>query len=422
VAILRVDYGGRGGFERHLDTVAAELTDRGWIVESIAIDGTSPASRLFGLDIKPVQYEFHDDYFKYLSLVAQVSELDLSRFDVVLTSQPPTYLAPHPNKVALFYHQARQFYDLAEPYVLSGFADPHMHHEAIESVHRVDVAAVGDVRRWLAGSATTAERLGHYWGIPANRIELYRAGPDCQIPDQPPHYQPGGPILHVGRFEWPKRAELLVEAVHRIGADRTALFVGTGSRLEFVRSLDATLGQGRNAGGAELLDGSGSRSGSTLDLTDQPTASWLNRGIFTAGWAPDLGPPSGRIRFAGAVGDAERDQAYAAASVVVAPALNEDYGLTAIEAMAHARPVVVCSDGGGLTELVQHEQTGLIADPEPEAVAEAIDRLLADQPLAERLGQAGHRLVRDRDHGAATAQIEAALLEASADRSQLQLL
>lgn len=414
LAVVRADFGGRGGFERHLDSITGELSGRGWNVESIVLDGVHPRDRLFGLGIKPVQHEFHDDYFKYLSLVSQVAELDLSSFDVVLTTQPPTYLVRHSCKVALFYHQARQFYDLAEDYVESGFAAADIHHRAVESVHQLDLTGIENVRYWLAGSKTTADRLRHFWSIPPKRIGLYQAPPDCTIPPEPTPYGPAGPVVHIGRFEWPKRAELLVEAMHRIQSDRQACLVGTGSRMDFVRSLDATLAAQATA-----------EVGEQLDLTDRALSdekTWMNRGIFTAGWTPDPRPPSGRLRFVGAVDDADRDALYRAASLVVAPALNEDYGLTAIEAMAFARPVIVCSDGGGLTELVEHEVTGLVVPPEPGALAEAIDRLLNDPDRARALGLAGHRRVSELSQGSAASQIEAALLGALADRGELQLL
>ncbi|MGH1491070.1 MAG: glycosyltransferase family 4 protein [Acidimicrobiales bacterium] len=416
LGIIRPDFGGRGGFERHLESVTGELVERGWDVESIVLDGCQARTRLFGFDIKPVQHEFHDDYFKYLSLVAQVAELELSRFDVVLTTQPPTYLARHPRKVALFYHQARQFYDLAEPYLTSGFAAAEVHHQAIESVHRIDRAGIADVQHWLAGSATTADRLEYFWSIPRERISHYQAPPECTIPPEPTPHSPAGPILHVGRFEWPKRAELLVEALHRIPAgphaNSEACFVGSGSRMEFVRSLDARLGaeaEQRRAG---------------LDLTDPSPAEqiWMNRGIFTAGWEPDTRDPSGRLRFLGTVDDDKRDALYRDASMVVAPALNEDYGLTAVEAMAFARPVIVCSDGGGLTELVEHEVTGLVVPPDADELAKAIDRLLGDPAFAASLGLAGYRRVAGMSRASATSQIENALLAALADRGQLQLL
>jgi glycosyltransferase involved in cell wall biosynthesis len=57
----------------------------------------------------------------------------------------------------------------------------------------------------------------------------------------------------------------------------------------------------------------------------------------------------------------------------------------------------VGSDVGGIPEAVAHEATGLIVPPgDPEALAEAIKRLLADGSLASTLGDNGRRLVIER--------------------------
>lgn len=395
VAVIRPDHGVMGGFERHLLTVMNGLVERGWRVRHIGLDAIATKPTVLGL---PVHYEFHDDYFSYLSLVDQTANLNLDRYDVVLTTQPPTYLVNHRRKVAMFYHQARQFYDLSDPYQASGFADKDLHHAAVESVRAIDRIGVGDVRHWLAGSATSAARLEHYWSIPEDRISLYQAPPACPVPDAPPPYDPGGPVLHVGRMEWPKRPELLVNAVHLLRREHPCVFVGDGSREELVKSLDAELGSARHQRRA---------------LPDHQT--WLNQGIFASGWKPHGGPPSGRITFAGSVDNQSRDAYYRAASAVIAPAYNEDYGLTALEAMAFARPVVVCRDGGGLTELVQHGVTGLVVDPDPRSLAAAVDQLLADPAGAAALGRAGYEVVRAITEERAISQVEQALEKALAE-------
>jgi glycosyltransferase involved in cell wall biosynthesis len=111
---------------------------------------------------------------------------------------------------------------------------------------------------------------------------------------------------------------------------------------------------------------------------------WCNTGRLSG--PPEASPATSNVDFAGRVGDAELAARYAAAPCVVAPAYQEDYGLTAIEAMAQAKPVVVCRDGGGLTELVHHERTGLVVEPTPHAIAAAVERLCEDRDLAAQLG------------------------------------
>lgn len=64
-----------------------------------------------------------------------------------------------------------------------------------------------------------------------------------------------------------------------------------------------------------------------------------------------------------------------------------------MEAMAMEIPVVA-SRVSGIPELVRHDETGLLVDPDdPEALAEALARLLEDQGLSQRLAKAGRDLV-----------------------------
>ncbi|MGI8939390.1 MAG: glycosyltransferase family 4 protein, partial [Iamia sp.] len=93
------------------------------------------------------------------------------------------------------------------------------------------------------------------------------------------------------------------------------------------------------------------------------------------------------ITLAGRVDDASLTRLYATAPCVVAPALDEDYGLTAIEAMAHGAPVVVCDDGGGLADLVDDEVDGLVVEPTGAALARAIERIATDRDLAAALSE-----------------------------------
>lgn len=66
-----------------------------------------------------------------------------------------------------------------------------------------------------------------------------------------------------------------------------------------------------------------------------------------------------------------------------------------VEAMCHGKPCVV-SNVGGLPYLVEHEVNGLVVPPkDPIALRSALTKLIEDQALRERFGQASHRRFRD---------------------------
>jgi len=99
---------------------------------------------------------------------------------------------------------------------------------------------------------------------------------------------------------------------------------------------------------------------------------------------------SGRVLLAGRRPNARRFAAIF--DVCVVPSLRqESFGLLALDAMLAARPVVV-SRVGGLPEVVEDGVTGIHVPPgEPAALAAALERLIADPALAQRLGAAGRR-------------------------------
>jgi glycosyltransferase involved in cell wall biosynthesis len=125
-----------------------------------------------------------------------------------------------------------------------------------------------------------------------------------------------------------------------------------------------------------------------------------------------------RARVPGAVGFVPPEALgpyYERAAVVAAPSLREGYGVVAREAMAWGRPVVA-SAVGGLVDAVEDGVNGLLVPPgDVAALREAIERLLGDAELRERLGAAAReRAIQDFSLGAAAALQTAAYAEALA--------
>lgn len=78
-----------------------------------------------------------------------------------------------------------------------------------------------------------------------------------------------------------------------------------------------------------------------------------------------------------------------AADIAVVPSHVEPLGNATLEAMSHSLPVIG-SNVGGIPEMIVHNQTGLLVEPQHVGdLARAIARLIDDAPLRSSLGLAG---------------------------------
>ncbi|MCL2358740.1 glycosyltransferase family 4 protein [Candidatus Bathycorpusculum sp.] len=84
------------------------------------------------------------------------------------------------------------------------------------------------------------------------------------------------------------------------------------------------------------------------------------------------------------------------ADVSVVPSLFEPFGIVALEAMAAGSPVVA-SDTGGLTEIVEHDSTGVKVYPNnPDSLAWGITKVLLDKTYAQSLRNNAYRQVQEK--------------------------
>jgi glycosyltransferase involved in cell wall biosynthesis len=106
--------------------------------------------------------------------------------------------------------------------------------------------------------------------------------------------------------------------------------------------------------------------------------------------AKELGVAS-RVHFAGPRFEQDKWSAYRDADVFVLPSQNENFGNTAAEAAAAGTPVVV-TEHCGVAPLLA-DRAGLVVSHDAQAIAQAIDRLLADAELHARLAAGCHDAV-----------------------------
>jgi len=320
------------------------------------------------------------DMRELLQSYAAFSRLDLSHFDLVISTKYPAWMVRHPNHYVLLQHRLRGLYDTypsgmpakptwgqACPQELEALrallAQPpgaHLHAEffatveglaasmpdeqwsqwfqfpgplAREVVHWLDngALAAGTIRKFMAISRTVADREGYF-----------PAGAPVQVIHHPSDLAPaenrsGGYFFTASRLDGPKRIELLVQAYMRSQASQPLLIAGTGPRETSLRRLAAA---------------------------------------------------DGRIRLLGRITDAELRRYYGGAICVPFVPDDEDLGLITIEAMQAGKPVLTVHDAGGPVELVEHGRNGWVVEPTVEALGHAIDTISADPATAAAMASA----------------------------------
>lgn len=268
-----------------------------------------------------------------------LTQVDGRTVDLLIATKFPSYAARHPNKVVWLIHQHRQAYDwYGTP--LSDFANTAEDRAVREWLLRMDRTTLGEARCLFAISKNVAQRLKRYTGLdaaplypPSRYTGQLRAGPY------------GDYILSDARLDRAKRLDLLLHALAKTHEPVQCILISEGADRERLQTLARQLGLGE------------------------------------------------RATFRGFVPDDELVALYAAARAVYYAPFDEDYGFTAVQALAAARPVITTDDSGGVLEFVEDGRAGLVSAPDPDAIARHLDAVWRDEALAARLGSVGPALV-----------------------------
>ncbi len=230
-----------------------------------------------------------------------------------------------------------------------------------KAIHTVEWWLTYEARRVVTCSEHMRWEVTRLFELPPDKVDVIPNGIDLDAwtvseddvaAARAAHGSTGPVVLFSGRLEWEKGVHTLLDAMPRLRRRFPGLrlvVVGRGTQQDALQAQARRLRLGRSV-------------------------------VFT-GW----------------LSEHELRAVSGAADVAVVPSVYEPFGLVALEAAALGTPLVV-ADTGGLAEIVEHGETGLVFPPlDPPALADAVTEVLRDEVLRRRIVRAA-RLVVERDN------------------------
>jgi glycosyltransferase involved in cell wall biosynthesis len=267
-----------------------------------------------------------------------VTEVAGTRVDRVIGLKFPAYLIPHPNKVLWILHQHRTAYELWDHPLSDLVYFPNGTHVR-DVIQQADRKLIPEAKAVFANSKNVARRLKKFCDI--DSTPLYHPPPDAE------HFFCGPAedyLFFPSRLCIPKRQALVLEALAQTRNPVRIIFAGTSDQPSYADELKSL----------------------ARKFKAQQRTEWL-----------------------GSISGDEMRRRYAHSIAVIYPPTDEDYGYVTLESMLASKPVITCTDSGGPLEFVTHHETGVIADPTPEALANAFDSLWEKRQQAKTWGEAG---------------------------------
>jgi len=99
------------------------------------------------------------------------------------------------------------------------------------------------------------------------------------------------------------------------------------------------------------------------------------------------------IIFTGMLSGIDKIAAYSESDVFVMPSYSESFGMAVAEAMHFGLPVVI-TESVGISKEVERAGAGMVIDKNKDQLAEAILKILNNPDLAEKMGEAGRKLIK----------------------------
>ncbi len=264
--------------------------------------------------------------------------IDLSAADRVICFRPQSHVIQHPHKILWFIHHIRAFYDLWDsPY--RGYTDNEETRVIRDAIREIDTEALKEAKAVFTNSAVVADRVKAYNGI------------NCEVL-YPPIFQPerfhcrgyNDEVVYICRVEHHKRQHLLVEAMRHTRTPVKLRICGLSMGQAYVEQLSDTIARYK----------------------------LKNRVVLDHRW----------------ISEEEKADLLADCLAAAYLPLDEDsYGYPSLEASHAAKPILTTTDSGGVLELVRDGYNGFVTEPDPKAIADALDRLYLNRAATQTMGK-----------------------------------
>jgi glycosyltransferase involved in cell wall biosynthesis len=323
VAIIAAGAGQEGGAERFNGGLVGGFEALGANVELIIIDANEATTA-----------DIVQNY-------ARAKSLDLSAFDLVISTKVPSYAIDHPHHVLYLVHTVRVFDDMFD----TAFEYPGINQFSDRAlVHQLDFEALKKIPHRFAIGCEVQRRLYRWRGLECDVLHpplLANPFKVIEGEDLARFQAHSNPYFFIaGRLHPWKRLDLLIKAVQHCPLPIRLVIAGVGEAQADLQKLAAS---------------------------------------------------DPRIEFLGRISDAELVEYYAHALAVPFLPLREDYGYITLEAFASARPVITCVDSGEPAHIVENLRTGLVVEPTVQAVADALTWAYEHPEQMNSMGQLAHQ-------------------------------
>jgi glycosyltransferase involved in cell wall biosynthesis len=268
--------------------------------------------------------------------------------DRIIAFKFPAYYIPHPNKVFWILHQFRQAYDFWGT-EFQDLPDSPAGRAIREAIIASDNLYLREGTRVFTNSQVTAGRLMRFNGIAAEVLEpplLNENDFRCE--------SYGDYIFSPGRINSTKRQRLLLEAMKHTKSNVRLILAGKPEDPADSLSFRKWIAQ--------------------HDLEQRVTL--LDR-FITEEEKVDL--------FANAL------------ACAYIPYDEDSYGYVTLEAFLSAKPVLTCTDTGGVRDFVAEASGGPVVEPEQKSIAAAMDLLFSDPQQTRKTGESARDFAKKRN-------------------------